>query len=732
MNKNVVACAFPGQGSQRKGMGGDLFDRYPELCAIADALLGISLREICLENPKGALRHTATTQPALFVVNALEWLARSEDGPEEKPEPAFLAGHSLGEYNALFAAGCFDFETGLRLVRKRGALMSEVKEGGMAAVLGLKAERVEEVLREEGLREETGEGAQVAIANFNLPTQLVLSGPKAALEALLEPMEKAGARKCLLLNVSGAFHSHSMALVAAEFETFLRRFTFSPPKIPVIANTTARPYPLACPSDSEATEAITQHLVRQIHSSVRWSETMDYLRAQGVEQLEELGPGTVLTKLWKASEATPASDPVVPKAAQKASDRPPKLGSPAFRQAYGLRSAYIAGSSMPGTRGAPFVQASRKAGLLSFLDLPAPKDLAGALDRIGPDAGVSFGICVRRESPREESTVDLALERGVQCLEAVGYEVPTPALLRFRFEGTAVPRLLMAQVSSLRSAKRFLESPTEGQNGDRGAGSRFPIASDLCVVPDSTGSGDLATLLPAVRRLADEAQRSLDGPPLRVGAGGALGTPEAIASAFLLGADFVQTSAVNLSCSEAALPAETRLRLASLAPGETTSAPAAHGFALGARATVVKKGSLFAPRAQKLYEIFRFYDSLEDIPPALRTKLKTKFFKCPLAEVWESLRQRLPEEFKSPDPKQKMALVFIEYLHQTLRWTLEGNPDEAAQAHIPCDEALPAFNHRVAGAGVADPSARTLAAVAEWLMEEARGFLDKRIRALET
>src|SRR5690606_39147899 len=154
----TLACMFPGQGSQTLGMGGDLFDRFSDWTAEADRILGYSIRELCLEDPRGQLGLTAFTQPALFVVNAMTWRARVEDG---KPTPAALAGHSLGEYNALLAAGVFDFPTGLELVRERGALMGRVSGGGMAAVIGLAPDRIAEILAG------SEAGRRLDVANYN-------------------------------------------------------------------------------------------------------------------------------------------------------------------------------------------------------------------------------------------------------------------------------------------------------------------------------------------------------------------------------------------------------------------------------------------------------------------------------------------------------------------------------------------------------------------------------------
>jgi malonyl CoA-acyl carrier protein transacylase len=278
----ALAYLFPGQGSQVKGMGADLFDRFPAWTSAADAALGYSIRELCLDDPRDELGRTAFTQPALYVVGAMTYRARIEDGG---PMPAFLAGHSLGEYCALVAAGVFDFETGLRLVRRRGELMSQTSGGGMTAVIGLAPARIREVL------EASEAGGHVDVANFNAPDQTVLAGPTADLAAVGPALEAAGARAVIPLRVSAPFHSRYMADAMAAFGDTLTGVAFAPPAIPVIANVTAQPYP----SDPAA---IRDTLARQIGSSVQWLDSMRYLLDQGVTEIEELGPGTVLRKLF--------------------------------------------------------------------------------------------------------------------------------------------------------------------------------------------------------------------------------------------------------------------------------------------------------------------------------------------------------------------------------------------------------------------------------------------------
>lgn len=280
----MLAMIFPGQGSQRKGMGAELFDTVPEYREVereVDALLGYSMRGLCLEDPDGRLRQTQYTQPALYVVNALHFYAARREGVR----PDFLAGHSLGEYDALHAAGVFDFLTGLRLVQKRGALMSQAENGGMAAVIGIAALDVMQILRDAGL-------AELDVANYNAPSQTILSGPRDVIARAQPIFERAGAQAYVPLPVSAAFHSRYMEAAAHEFAAFLDGFAFAPPVTPVVANISALPYPR-----SGADDAVRAALVRQITQPVLWTQTMRYLLDRTVDSFVEMGPGRVLTNL---------------------------------------------------------------------------------------------------------------------------------------------------------------------------------------------------------------------------------------------------------------------------------------------------------------------------------------------------------------------------------------------------------------------------------------------------
>jgi trans-AT polyketide synthase/acyltransferase/oxidoreductase domain-containing protein len=272
---------FPGQGSQKKGMGADLFSLFPAETAAADAILGYSVREQCVDDPGGRLRETQYTQPLMFTVCSLMYLKRIGEAGRR---PDAVAGHSVGELAALFAAGVFDFETGLKIVKKRGELMSRATGGGMAAVIGLTADQIRDALQSNG-------HDRVDLANLNAPQQSVISGRTDDVLATRPVLESAGAKMFVPLEVSGAFHSRGMQQARAEFEAFVRDFTFAAPAIPVIANVSALPY---------GRDEILDNICRQITSPVRWADSMLYLlqRYPGAE-FEEVGPGTVLTSLLR-------------------------------------------------------------------------------------------------------------------------------------------------------------------------------------------------------------------------------------------------------------------------------------------------------------------------------------------------------------------------------------------------------------------------------------------------
>ena len=280
----MTTYMFPGQGSQSRGMGQDLFSAYPEVVAQADEILGYSIETLCVSDPQQQLNLTEFTQPALYTVNALSYLARIRDGA---PKPAYVIGHSLGEYNALHAAGVFDFQTGLRLVARRGRMMGQARNGGMAAVIGMDEEKTRATLMDAG-------SDDVDIANINSPEQTVISGPREIINRLQTAFEAAGARLYVVLNVSAAFHSRYMADSGKDFARYLATFSFQAPSIPVISNLMGRPYHVA------ETAAL---LAGQVTGPVRWCESIRYLMSMGESNFEEIGPGMILSGLVRVIRA---------------------------------------------------------------------------------------------------------------------------------------------------------------------------------------------------------------------------------------------------------------------------------------------------------------------------------------------------------------------------------------------------------------------------------------------
>ena len=274
----MTAYVFPGQGSQFKGMGADLFAAYPDLVERADNVLGYSIRELCLDDPEGLLNRTEYTQPALFIVNALSF----QDKMSKQPCTIdYLAGHSLGEYNALYASGVIGFEQGIRLVKKRGQLMSRAAAGAMAAVLSYDAKKIADVLEKHSLND-------IDIANYNEPSQTVISGVESQIYAAADIFENLGARY-IPLNTSGAFHSRLMRNAEQEFLAFLNEFdAFGEFAIPVISNVTAQPY---------ERNGVKEVLARQISSPVKWLQSIQYMLKQGETNIVELGESSVLSKM---------------------------------------------------------------------------------------------------------------------------------------------------------------------------------------------------------------------------------------------------------------------------------------------------------------------------------------------------------------------------------------------------------------------------------------------------
>jgi len=283
-----IAFVFPGQGSQTVGMGKALADAFPEAKAVLDAAddaLGEKLSTLCFEGPEDQLKLTANTQPAILAVSVA---AHAVFVKRFGVTPAFVAGHSLGEYSALVAAGAMTLADAVRSVRARGTFMQEAVPqgvGAMAAVLGLDAAKID------ALCKEAAEGEVVSCANYNEPSQTVIAGHAKAVERAGEKLKAAGAKRVLPLPVSAPFHCALMQPVVPRLDEVLSKVQWSAPKVPVITNVEASP-------NADAGR-IKELLLKQVTGSVRWVESVQRLEKEGITRVVELGPGKVLCGLVK-------------------------------------------------------------------------------------------------------------------------------------------------------------------------------------------------------------------------------------------------------------------------------------------------------------------------------------------------------------------------------------------------------------------------------------------------
>ncbi|MDR3462480.1 MAG: ACP S-malonyltransferase [Beijerinckiaceae bacterium] len=549
------AIVFPGQGSQHTGMGSDVFERFPELVATANAVLGFDIRDLCLNNPGAKLDKTVFTQPAVYVVSFLRYRAMiARSGP-----PEFVAGHSVGEYAALAAAEVFDFATGLRIVQRRGSLMGETHGGGLVAILGLDAEGVARLLIDH-------EVDGVEIANINSPAQVVVGGRKDRLQAFVE-MCSAKAVRVVPLRVSGAFHTSQMSEAAAKFADFLSEIEFGDPKIPVMSNVTGRLH---------VADQIRARLALHMVKPVLWLQCVEAMLDAGVSDFVEAGTPPVLVpiisdirKQFRA--ASPAS--TAERHREVSAARPLAPLARDFCKTFGCGRPAIAGSLGNGIAGQRLVRALAKARMLAFLDTEGLELVAvdEALAELSADEETKgrfgVGLYANSDAPdADEPLVDLFLKHDVRVVEAKGYYEPSPALLRYRDKNgkpTRSNRVIghaatREAVSGLMLGCQTLS--TLEMNSCLPASTHEPWADALCIdlhTWRSKRAGSLS-LLQAALSWRDVYRASASGAPFFVGAAGWPNGSEWIKALLATSADFVVAGSIFLMAEEASLDRETQ------------------------------------------------------------------------------------------------------------------------------------------------------------------------------
>lgn len=754
---HLKAFVFPGQGSQIKGMGADLFDEFPDLVSIADKVLGYSIKDLCINDPKGVLNNTRYTQPALFTVCALGYLKKLKDG-ESKPD--FVAGHSIGEYAALFAAGIIDFETGIKLVKKRAELMSLANGGAMAAVVGLKKEQVEEILRKNQLSE-------IDIANLNTPSQIVISGVKEDIvKAEKYFTDTEGCFMYKVLNVSGAFHSRYMQPAKDEFTEYLKQFKYHKMEIPVIANINARPY-----KEGKVVETLSKQLV----SSVYWTDSVRYMMAKGVDSFEEIGPGHVAIGMVRKiqREATPLElDEEIEDSIEENIDSPKQeivqrgnikingnqLGSKGFIKDYNLKYTYIIGSMCSGISGAKMLKAAADAGLLAIAGTEKMtykqieeliKEVQQSTDK---KASTGFNLCYDiLRSKREKEISELYLKYGVTIIEATGYSTITKPLVKYRLTGlkknmqgeVVAKNHIIAKVSRSEIAECFM-SPApkrivdvllrDGEITEEEAAlsQLLPMSYDICVEADCGGYTDCANLfsvLPAIKSLSEQVMKKYSyNKKIRVGASGGIGTAQSAASAYLMGADFIMTGSINQCTVESQTSDMAKEMMSVINVQDTGYINAWEEYDSDKKIQVLKRGTLFKARADKLYSIYQNTDGVDFIDEKTKTQIETRYFKKTFEDVFEEIKQDnnlqneqiLEAETK---PKMKLKLILKWYYEKSLQWAIQGDMERQSDFQIMCGAALGSFNQWVKGTELEDWRNRTVASVADKIMNSAAEYL---------
>lgn len=777
MGAVMKALLFPGQGAQFTGMGEGLFERFSKEVQQADVLLGCSTRALCLDDPDNLLSRFEYAQPALFLVNALYFLHYQK---EIEISYSLTAGHGVGEFNALHAADVFDFYTGLALVKRRAELATEVHHAKAGVLVNGEREAIDALIQSEGLTD-------VSISQINAPRQFVIVAPSGQFNSLLNLFKKINARIFPFTN-QPAINSIFMQRVAEQFADYAGHFRFAEPELPVLSGYTGEFISTQRPDFLSYTQ-------NTMKAPLDWVRVMSVLREKSIQQIDEIGPGDTLRVWWnkykqetanasaftaasqstsliettvesKSSVAESARSVDTPLALQAPQLTGKTIGNDAFKADYKTEYAYIGGGLYRGVSSVDYVVKMAKSGLLSFLG-------AGGISLAEVDTALlainqqlnqqqPFGVTMLSDlgdQQNEMAMVELLLSHDVNVLETVAFLDVTPALVLFRLRGLSrdndgtincrhriIARVFRAEIaeSFLKPApERIVQQLLEQQKitaEQAQLAKVVPIAHDLLVDANVGGISDkssLLTLFPQVAASRDKMRLEYGYQhKVRVGAVGGFGAPDAIVAALMLGAEFIETNSINQCSVEASTSDAVKDVLVKIQTHDVDYAPFSELFELGGKVQVVRKGSFFSSRAQRLFELWQRFNSLNELDAGLIYQLENNYFRQSVDDVWRDVysyyQEHNPQEIikANRNKKHRMALMFRWYLMHAFDFAKQGNEARRVDFQIHCSPAMGAFNDWVKGTELEPWKKRHVDEIGKKLMESSATILQQRISRL--
>lgn len=723
---------FPGQGSQFIGMGEALFDEFPDMTAKAEKILGYSLKDICLKDLNNNLNDTQFTQPVLYTVNAMYYHHLLK---KTNQKPDFLIGNSLGEYNALYAAGVMSFEEGLRLVKIRGKLMGEVNGGSMAAVIGLTAEKIDDILSRERLSD------TIQISNRNTRLQNVISGLPESIDKIIPVLVEEGAKKTVKLQVSGAFHSVYMKPAEEAFARELDKAGLMDPVYTVISNRYGRPYEL---------QNMKQTLLEQMSHPVLLEQSIRYALMHGAEEFFESGPGKTMTNMVAAIKREMESE------TEKYKDKITKvngLGSLSFKEEYQTDIAYAAGGIRDGISSVSMIKKLADSNILGFLgtkglDIHKIKGLLESAFNMVEHEKIGVHVaCDVLKPENNNQQLKLMIDKDIRRLQISGYQKPDEWIYEYRIRNIQYsekhkvesPYKLLVCVNNLKAAEEFLKpikkdyikklielkklTQIEAEMADS-----LPVCDDICIENTGMGAGGFGWIS-SIKKLNERiGQSSSLRKEVRVGICGGIGNPQMLALAFFAGADFIMTDTINQCTVEAETSAHVKDLLQSAKENDFTFAPADDLFEFGERISVLKRGTLYPARAQKVYDIYSKYASVEEISKADTKLLTEKYFGIKLSEMYQRIMKTVSEEERkliSEQPKYKLGLIMKGYLQECFHQAQAGEKESEINYGIAVERDMADINRWLQGTDIEHWDRRSIDVIAKRIMEEGEDYLKK-------